>query len=229
MSYLQRLKQHGKRVVGVGAPMKASTLLNYCHIGTETLDYLTEVNPLKIGKLSPGTHIPIVAEEEMFKDAPDYGLLLSWNFADEIIRKLRARGFKGGFIHPIPQFHVINEVVSFSDERGVIVDVLTDESVEHVNYITMAKGSVRGNHFHKQSVHYNYVLHGRIRFLRKMPYGPVRGQCVGEGELVFTGMNERHALKALEDSELMVFTRGPRGGRNYESDTFRLPEGECLV
>jgi quercetin dioxygenase-like cupin family protein len=181
---------------------------------------------LKIGKYSPGTHIPIVAEEEMFKDAPDYGLLLSWNFADEIIRKLRARGFKGGFIHPIPQFHVINEVVSFSDERGVIVDVLTDESVEHVNYITMAKGSVRGNHYHKQSIHYNYVLHGRIRFIRKMPYGPVREQCAGEGDLIFTGMNERHALQALANSEIMVFTRGPRGGRNYESDTFHLPEGE---
>ncbi len=229
INYLRNLKASGKRIVGVGAPMKSATLLNYCGIGTSLLDYLTEVNPLKIGKLSPGTRIPIVDEEEMFKNPPDYGLLLSWNFAEEIVRKLRAKGFKGGFIHPIPQFHVINEVVSFEDDRGVIVDVLTDESIEHVNYITMVKGSVRGNHYHRQSIHYNYVLHGRIRFIRKMPYGAVREQCAEEGDLIFTGMNERHALRALVDSEIMVFTRGPRGGRNYESDTFKLPEGEQLT
>lgn len=228
LSYLHNLKARGKHIIGIGAPMKASTLLNYCGIGTETLDYLTEVNPLKIGYYSPGTHIPIVDEKVMLTNPPDYALVLSWNFADEIVHKLRSIGYKGAFINPIPTFHVVNEVVSFEDERGKIVDILTDEQIEHVNYITFKAGAVRGNHFHKQSIHFHYVLKGQIEFYRKLSYGPIRKEIAKVGDLVFTGFNESHALRALEDSEIMVFTRGPRGGRNYETDTYRLEEGDKL-
>jgi hypothetical protein len=84
------------------------TLLNYCHIGTETLDFVTEKSALKVGRYTPGTHIPVLADEELLTRAPGYGLLLAWNFADEIMQNLsefRARG--GQFIIPIPSPHVV--------------------------------------------------------------------------------------------------------------------------
>jgi quercetin dioxygenase-like cupin family protein/2-polyprenyl-3-methyl-5-hydroxy-6-metoxy-1,4-benzoquinol methylase len=232
IDYLFNLKSRDKKIVGIGAPMKASTMLNYCNIGPETLDYIAEVNPLKIGMFSPGTHIPIIDESFMlqtYEMQADYALILSWNFADEVAHKLREKGFKGGFIVPIPEFHTLNEVTAFADGRGKIVDVLTDEQIEHVNHITFKAGAVRGNHYHKLSVHYDYVLKGKLEVFRKLPYGPLKKTVANANGLLFTGMNERHALRALEDSEIMVFTRGPRGGRNYEVDTYRLNGDEKLV
>ncbi|MDQ2871456.1 MAG: class I SAM-dependent methyltransferase [Acidobacteriota bacterium] len=92
----------GRRVVGVGAPAKASTVCNACRLGPEMVSYITEVNPLRIGKHLPGVHIPIVGEERMFDDSPppDAAVLFSWNYADEIVPKLRQRGFTGDVILP---------------------------------------------------------------------------------------------------------------------------------
>lgn len=98
------LKKRGKRIVGIGAPAKGNTLLNYCGIGKSYLEYLTEKSPTKVGLYSPGTHIPIVADSKVFQDKPDYALLLAWNFADEIMenmQKFRSLGKK--FIIPIPK------------------------------------------------------------------------------------------------------------------------------
>lgn len=106
---LMDLKDEGKCIAGIGAPMKASTLLNYCHIGTDILDYLAEVNPLKIGKYSPGGHIPIVDEHILFSSQPDYALILSWNLSKDLITKLRKKGYRGKFIIPIPQPHILDE------------------------------------------------------------------------------------------------------------------------
>jgi methylation protein EvaC len=89
-------------VIGIGAPAKASTVCNYCRLGPDLVEYITEVNPLRIGKFLPGVHIPIVEEEFMFRDPrpPDAGILFSWNYYDEIVPKLRARGFQGEVLHP---------------------------------------------------------------------------------------------------------------------------------
>ncbi len=99
------LKKNGSHIVGVGAPAKGNTLLNYTKIDSSMIDYLTEKSPLKIGLFSPGMHIPVVDESVMFEEQPDYALLLSWNIATELKQKLRAKGFKGKFIlpNPIPQ------------------------------------------------------------------------------------------------------------------------------
>jgi len=104
---LFELKNDGKSIVGIGAPAKGNTLLNYCRIMPDTLDYLADVSNFKIGKYSPGLHIKVVDEEKMFEDQPDYGLLLSWNIKDIIIPKLKARGFKGKFIIPVPTPHIV--------------------------------------------------------------------------------------------------------------------------
>lgn len=102
LSRLYRYKKQGKHIIGVGAPMKSSTFLNFYGITPDLLDYLTEVNQLKIGTMSPGVHIPVVDETVVFKDQPDYALILSWNIADHIINSYRQKGYKGKFIIPLP-------------------------------------------------------------------------------------------------------------------------------
>lgn len=106
---LKSMKHKGKRIAGVSAPAKGMTLLNYCRIGPETLDFVTEKSTLKIGKYTPGTHIPILSDSELTEKMPDYALLLAWNFADEIIEKLKDYKDAGGkFIIPIPEPHVLD-------------------------------------------------------------------------------------------------------------------------
>ena len=118
---------------------------------------------------------------------------------------------------------------AFEDSRGKITDILVDEPVEHVNLITFKKNAVRGNHYHKQSLHYNYVLRGTIKLYTKKATGDVETTIMTDGDLALIFPSERHALVALEDSELLVFTRGTRGGENYEQDTYRLDTDESLT
>ena len=84
------------------------TLLNYCGIGKETLDYVSEKATLKIGRYTPGAHIPVVPDARLIKDLPSYALLLAWNFADEIIENLSDYRKAGGkFIIPIPMPRIV--------------------------------------------------------------------------------------------------------------------------
>lgn len=106
--YLFSLKTQGKRIAGISAPAKGNTLLNYCNINSDILDYLTERSPRKIGLFSPGKHIPVVDDDVLKDDQPDYGLLLAWNLRDEIMKNLsffRERG--GRFIVPMPRLETI--------------------------------------------------------------------------------------------------------------------------
>ncbi len=108
LNLLRNLKQQGKTIAAVSAPAKGMTLLNYCHLGTETLDFATEKSTLKIGRYTPGTHIPVVPDSELMTRKPDYVLLLAWNFAKEIIRNLDAYREAGGkFIIPIPNLKIV--------------------------------------------------------------------------------------------------------------------------
>ena len=100
---LHSLKHQGKRIVGVSAPAKGMTLLNYCGIDRYILDFVTEKSNLKIGRYTPGSHIPVVADSALMEHKPDYALLLAWNFADEIMKNLEDYRAAGGkFIVPIP-------------------------------------------------------------------------------------------------------------------------------
>ena len=78
-------------------------MLGTCFINKESIDYLVEKSDLKINLYSPGMHIPVVDEKVLFDKQPDYGLILSWNIADELIPKLKQKGFKGQFIIPFPK------------------------------------------------------------------------------------------------------------------------------
>jgi predicted TPR repeat methyltransferase len=96
-------KAKGKTIVGIGAPAKGNTLLNYCKIDSDIVTYLVERSDLKIGKFTPGMHIPVLAEDILFKDQPDLAILLSWTIADELIKKLKEKGYEGKFILPAPK------------------------------------------------------------------------------------------------------------------------------
>ena len=108
MRLLGELKAQGKNIVGIGAPSRASTLISYLGIDDGILDAVLEVpGSYKIGKYMPGTLIPVVDEGMLFRDAPDCALLLSWHIADELIPKLRAKGYKGQFIVPLPDARIV--------------------------------------------------------------------------------------------------------------------------
>lgn len=105
---LKSLKHEGKRLCAVSAPAKGMTLLNYCRIGTDTLDFVTEKSTLKIGRFTPGAHIPVVPDDELLQQNPDYALLLAWNFSEEIMENLKDYRQRGGkFIIPIPHPRIV--------------------------------------------------------------------------------------------------------------------------
>ena len=91
LDLLIRLRREGKQVVGYGAPGKGNTLLNYCGIRTDLLDYTVDRNPYKHGLFTPGTHIPIFPPERIAETRPDYVLVLPWNLIDEIASQLDVR------------------------------------------------------------------------------------------------------------------------------------------
>lgn len=108
-SLLAGLRAAGKTIAGLTFPARAVTLLNSNAIGPETLCYITEMSRRKIGKFSPGTHIPVVDQDILFgEQAPDYGLLLSWHLQDELVPRFRVKGFAGQFIVPLPTVQVLN-------------------------------------------------------------------------------------------------------------------------
>jgi SAM-dependent methyltransferase len=106
---LQTIKQNGQTIAGVSAPAKGMTLLNYCRIGNETLDFITEKSALKIGRFTPGAHIPVEPDSYLLEKKPSYVLLLAWNFSSEIISNLNEFRKQGGkFIIPIPAPRIVN-------------------------------------------------------------------------------------------------------------------------
>ncbi len=105
---LAGLKQSGRSLAAYGAAAKGSTLLNYCRIGAETLDFLVDRSPLKQGLYTPGTHLPILPPQALLEQRPDYVLLLTWNFAEEILSQQAAYRERGGkFIVPLPELEVL--------------------------------------------------------------------------------------------------------------------------
>jgi ubiquinone/menaquinone biosynthesis C-methylase UbiE len=108
LSFLIEAKTCGKSLVGYGAPGKGNTLLNYCGIRTDFLDYTVDRNPYKQGKYLPGTHIPIYSPEKIAETRPDYVLILPWNLKDEITNQLAyIRSWGGKFVVPIPEVSVL--------------------------------------------------------------------------------------------------------------------------
>jgi len=107
LEFLIAAKRSGKRIAGYGAPGKGNTLLNYCAIRTDFLDYTVDRNPYKHGRFLPGTHVPIFSPERIQQTKPDYLLILPWNLKDEIIKQNAfIREWGGKFVVPIPEVQV---------------------------------------------------------------------------------------------------------------------------
>ena len=108
LEFLIGAKREGKCIAGYGAPGKGNTLLNYCGIRTDFLDYTVDRNPYKHGKFTPGTHIPIFAPDKIKETKPDYLLILPWNLKEEITKQMSyIREWGGQFIVPIPQVTIL--------------------------------------------------------------------------------------------------------------------------
>jgi hypothetical protein len=107
IQFLQEQQTSGKRVAAYGASAKGSTLLNYVGAAAETLEFIADRSIHKQGKLSPGVHVPIVSAEELVARAPDYALLLVWNFAEEVMAQQQAYRDAGGkFAIPLPDLRI---------------------------------------------------------------------------------------------------------------------------
>jgi hypothetical protein len=107
LEFLIRAKRSGSRIAGYGAPGKGNTLLNYCGIRTDFLDFTVDRNPYKQGRFTPGTRIPIYAPEKLREAKPDYVLILPWNLKDEIMeQESQIREWGGRFVVPIPEVRV---------------------------------------------------------------------------------------------------------------------------
>jgi hypothetical protein len=108
VALLERLREEGKTVAAYGAPAKGNTLLNYCGIDTDLVGYAVDRNPMKVGRYTPGMHLPVMPVKTLLEQQPDYVLILAWNFADEIMQQQREYREAGGrFILPIPEPKVV--------------------------------------------------------------------------------------------------------------------------
>lgn len=107
LSFLISARQEGKRVVGYGAPAKGNTLLNYCGVRTDLVDYTVDRSPHKQGHFLPGVHIPIYAPDQIQQTRPDYLLILPWNIREEVMQQMKfIREWGGKFVVPIPEVQV---------------------------------------------------------------------------------------------------------------------------
>ncbi len=108
LNFLIGVKEAGGVIVAYGAPAKGNTLLNYCGIGTDFIEYTVDRSPHKQGLYLPGTHIPIYPPETLLETRPDYVLILPWNLKDEILREIAyIREWGGKFVVPIPTVELI--------------------------------------------------------------------------------------------------------------------------
>jgi SAM-dependent methyltransferase len=109
LTFLISARDNGSRVAGYGAPAKGNTLLNYCGVGTDLVDFTVDLSPHKQGTFLPGSRIPVFAPSELVRQQPDYVLILPWNLSDEIIeQQAHIRAWGGRFVVPIPTVRVID-------------------------------------------------------------------------------------------------------------------------
>ena len=102
--------------------------------------------------------------------------------------------------------------VAFSDKRGDITDLIQKDNINAVTHITIKKGAIRGNHYHKKTIQWNYVLSGKLKLITKLK-ARKKSIVMNKGDLVASEPMESHALVGVTNCELLVFTKGPRGGK----------------
>ena len=117
---------------------------------------------------------------------------------------------------------------NFKDKRGIIIDIFVKKPKDHCSLVTFNKGAIRGNHFHKKSIQYSFVVSGKLVMLSARVnkngdiIGKIKKEILRENNFVTHKPFHAHAFKALSKSNLLAFADGKRGGKDYEKDTFRL-------
>ena len=111
---------------------------------------------------------------------------------------------------------------SFEDRRGKIIDIVSNETMNAATLITFGAGAIRANHYHNHTIQWNYIISGRIHVIIENNVHERNEIILNPGDLLKITEGERHAFKSLEDSVMLVFSQGPRGGKDYETDTIRL-------
>ncbi len=107
-SLIVKLKDEGNKIVGIGCPGRSATLLKYCGLTPDLITYIAEQSTsLKLGMYTPDTHIPIVEDDIMLEEQPEYAIILSWHYAEPIIKKLRSKGLKSKIIIPLPEVRIV--------------------------------------------------------------------------------------------------------------------------
>ncbi len=117
---------------------------------------------------------------------------------------------------------IIETLVNHEDDRGKIIDLVENQNINAITFISFTKGAVRANHYHKKTTQWNYITKGQVKLVTQFDDGPIEEKILYKGDFAVTVPMEKHALVGMEESEMLVFTEGPRGGKEYESDTFRL-------
>ena len=112
--------------------------------------------------------------------------------------------------------------ISFKDHRGIIIDMIEKEKINAVTLIISEKKSVRGNHYHKKTWQWNYILNGKVKLVHQKINQKKKITFLKKGDFILLGPMEKHAFLGLTKYTMLVFTKGPRGGKEYENDTFRL-------
>ncbi len=116
---------------------------------------------------------------------------------------------------------------AFTDERGTIFDLLTDDKIDHIGMLISKKGSIRGKHYHKQQKQYTLLLNGKVKIITKniiQKDSEIESFELNKMEIVLFPPFCYHAIEALEDSTLLVFTSKSRADGGYEEDTFRVED-----
>lgn len=116
----------------------------------------------------------------------------------------------------------------FEDERGVIQDLLV-QPLDAVTAIFTQRGAIRGNHYHKLTTQWTYIVSGKLLIKTRTPDGQVENSIYWPREMACEVPGVVHAWQALEDTHVLVFTRGPRSGEAYEKDTYRVDEKDRLL
>lgn len=112
--------------------------------------------------------------------------------------------------------------IAYEDDRGRIVDVMEAIDFNCATLISSRKGATRGNHYHRKTTQWIYILRGRVLALSRATDGPLQRAVLEAGDLIKNPPLEQHAFTALEDSELLVLTAGLRSGKDYQKDTYPL-------
>jgi quercetin dioxygenase-like cupin family protein len=122
---------------------------------------------------------------------------------------------------------IVRKTPNFIDERGQITDIIENQPFDSLTILTTSKGAIRGNHFHKLTTQYAYILEGSFNYYSKSDDGAIKLEKASKGDMVISLPMEQHAFEAIEDSVMLAFCLGPRAGAQYETDTYRLETPLC--